>query len=63
MACLPRKYLSFAESKDESERIYVRTLVSLLDNFHFSMEQMESKPEALEIVDDDDEVLPNLHLL
>ncbi|KJA23414.1 hypothetical protein HYPSUDRAFT_1080701 [Hypholoma sublateritium FD-334 SS-4] len=34
-----------AGTKDESERLYVRALVALLDNFHFSMEQ-EFVPEA-----------------
>jgi U3 small nucleolar RNA-associated protein 20 len=53
---LVRKYLSLSESKDGSERVYVRTLVSLLENFPFPMEQVESKNETLEIVDDEDEL-------
>ena len=52
---LVRKYLTLSEAKDESERVYVRTVVSLLENFRFSMDQVVSKNEALDIVDDDDE--------
>ncbi|KAJ6513279.1 hypothetical protein C8R45DRAFT_857772 [Mycena sanguinolenta] len=36
---LVQKYLRLSRAKDASERVYVRTLVCLLDNFHFSMEQ------------------------
>ncbi|KAF7374911.1 DRIM domain-containing protein [Mycena sanguinolenta] len=36
---LVQKYLRLSRAKDASERVYVRTLVSLLDNFHFPMEQ------------------------
>ncbi|KAJ7035036.1 armadillo-type protein [Mycena alexandri] len=35
---LVQKYLRLSRAKDASERVYVRTLVSLLDNFHFPME-------------------------
>lgn len=42
---LVQKYLKLSRTKDESERVYVRALVALLDNFHFSMEQ-EFLPEA-----------------
>ncbi|KAI0090560.1 armadillo-type protein [Irpex rosettiformis] len=35
-----QQYLRFARQKDESERIYIRTLVSLLDNFHFPMDSV-----------------------
>ncbi|KJA28736.1 hypothetical protein HYPSUDRAFT_617773 [Hypholoma sublateritium FD-334 SS-4] len=42
---LVQKYLKLSRTKDESERVYVRALVALLDNFHFSMEQ-EFVPEA-----------------
>jgi len=52
---LVRKYLSLSEAKDISERVYVRTLVSLLDNFHFSMDQVESKIGAVEVAEDEDE--------
>lgn len=37
---LVQKYLKLSRMKDESERIYVRTLVALLDNFHFPMEEV-----------------------
>jgi U3 small nucleolar RNA-associated protein 20 len=36
---LVQKYLRLSRAKDASERVYVRTLVALLDNFHFPMEQ------------------------
>jgi hypothetical protein len=61
---LVRKYLRLAESKNEHERVYVRTLVSLLNNFHFPMDQVVSMNEV-EIVDDEDESgqdLPELAL-
>ncbi|KAG6844945.1 hypothetical protein H0H87_002278 [Tephrocybe sp. NHM501043] len=37
---LVQKYLKLSRAKDESERVYVRTLVALLDNFHFPMEEI-----------------------
>lgn len=37
---LVQKYLRLSREKDESERVYVRTLVALLDNFHFPMEEI-----------------------
>ncbi|KAG6897519.1 hypothetical protein C0992_000745 [Termitomyces sp. T32_za158] len=37
---LVQKYLKLSRAKDESERVYIRTLVSLLDNFHFPMEEI-----------------------
>jgi U3 small nucleolar RNA-associated protein 20 len=52
---LVRKYLSLSQSKDESQRVYVRTLVGLLDNFHFPMDQVVLKNESLETADDADE--------
>ncbi|KAJ7756392.1 armadillo-type protein [Mycena maculata] len=36
---LVQKYLRLSRAKDASERVYVRTLVALLDNFHFPMEE------------------------
>ncbi|KAG6840218.1 hypothetical protein C0991_008139 [Blastosporella zonata] len=39
---LVQKYLKLSRAKDESERVYVRTLVALLDNFHFPMEEIVS---------------------
>jgi U3 small nucleolar RNA-associated protein 20 len=40
---LVQKYLKLCRAKDTSERVYVRTLVSLLDNFHFPMEDIASE--------------------
>ena len=37
---LVQKYLRLSREKDESERVYIRTLVVLLDNFHFPMEEI-----------------------
>ncbi|KAF8206463.1 armadillo-type protein [Mycena galopus ATCC 62051] len=45
---LVQKYLRLSRAKDASERVYVRTLVSLLDNFHFPMEQAVPMVEAVE---------------
>ena len=35
---LVQKYIKLSRAKDESERVYLRALVALLDNFHFPME-------------------------
>ncbi|KAF9555058.1 hypothetical protein CPC08DRAFT_643460 [Agrocybe pediades] len=43
---LVQKYIKLSKAKDESERVYIRTLVALLDNFHFPMEQEVAVPEA-----------------
>jgi len=43
---LVQKYLKLSKAKDESERVYVRTLVALLDNFHFPMEESLPTIEA-----------------
>ncbi|KAJ7637747.1 armadillo-type protein [Mycena polygramma] len=48
---LVQKYLRLSRAKDASERVYVRTLVSLLDNFHFPMDQAVPPP----IVEDTNE--------
>ncbi|KAJ7475832.1 armadillo-type protein [Mycena latifolia] len=50
---LVQKYLRLSRAKDASERVYVRTLVSLLDNFHFPMEQ--AIPVVEEVVEPDEE--------
>ncbi|PPQ91255.1 hypothetical protein CVT25_006372 [Psilocybe cyanescens] len=42
---LVQKYIKLSRAKDESERVYVRTLVALLDNFHFPMEEVVVVPE------------------
>ncbi|KAJ7158771.1 armadillo-type protein [Mycena filopes] len=54
---LVQKYLRLSRAKDASERVYVRTLVSLLDNFHFPMEDaIPVIPEAPENEADEDDV-------
>ncbi|KAF8161520.1 armadillo-type protein [Crassisporium funariophilum] len=60
---LVQKYLKLSRAKDESERVYVRALVALLDNFHFPMEavipSVETVPEdTLEGDGDDEEEAP-----
>ena len=42
---LVRKYIKLSKAKDESERVYIRTLVAVLDNFHFPMDEA-AEPEA-----------------
>lgn len=37
---LVQQYLRLSKVKDASERVYVRTLVSILDNFHFPMSDL-----------------------
>jgi U3 small nucleolar RNA-associated protein 20 len=51
---LVQKYLGLSESKD-GECVYVRTLVSLLDNFHFPIDQIISENGAVDTMDDEDE--------
>ncbi|KAJ7104174.1 armadillo-type protein, partial [Mycena belliarum] len=51
---LVQKYLRLSRAKDASERVYVRTLVSLLDNFHFPMEQAIPVVEETEEPDEED---------
>ncbi|KAI0820961.1 armadillo-type protein [Irpex lacteus] len=41
-----QQYLRLARQKDESERIFIRTLVSLLDNFHFPMDGVVEADQA-----------------
>ncbi|KAJ6608583.1 armadillo-type protein [Mycena sp. CBHHK59/15] len=51
---LVQKYLRLSRAKDASERVYVRTLVSLLDNFHFPMEQPVHSSDIDANEDDED---------
>lgn len=37
---LVQRYLRLAKIKDASERVYIRALVALLDNFHFAMDNV-----------------------
>jgi U3 small nucleolar RNA-associated protein 20 len=41
---LVRSYIRLAKEKTEQEKFFIRTVVALLDNFHFAME--EAVPEA-----------------
>ena len=41
-----QKYLKLSKAKDESERVYLRALVALLDNFHFPMEEVVVETET-----------------
>lgn len=47
-----QQYLRLIRNKDSSERIYVRTLVSLLDNFHFPMDSVVEVNQAAEEIGD-----------
>ena len=49
---LVQRYLKLSRDRDESERVYVRTLVAVLENFHFPMEEI-APPQVLEIADVD----------
>lgn len=42
---LVQKYLRLLRAQDESERVYIRTLVCLLDSFHFPMEEVVPERE------------------
>ncbi|PFH47399.1 hypothetical protein AMATHDRAFT_67804 [Amanita thiersii Skay4041] len=50
---LIQKYITLSKAKDESERIYIRTLVSILDNFHFPMEDETAEVEQDQVIGDD----------
>jgi U3 small nucleolar RNA-associated protein 20 len=56
---LVQRYLKSSRDRDESERVYVRTLVAVLENFHFPMEQIvpPQAPEAADDVDADSDEL------
>ena len=65
---LVRKYIKLSKAKDESERVYIRTLVAVLDNFHFPMDEAAEPEideadaeEAGEAGDDDDEARKEAH--
>ncbi|KAF8622933.1 hypothetical protein AX15_006611 [Amanita polypyramis BW_CC] len=50
---LVQKYVKLSKAKDESERTYIRTLVAVLDGFHFPMEDA-AEPEADEVMANED---------
>jgi U3 small nucleolar RNA-associated protein 20 len=53
---LVQKYLTLSERKDESERVYIRTLVALLDNFHFPMDEVLPTEPIVEDIDGEGDV-------
>ncbi|KAI0782968.1 armadillo-type protein [Abortiporus biennis] len=60
---LVQQYLRLMRTKDAQERVYIRTIVSILDNFHFSMDAMveqtrETEPESAEQDDEAADDLP-----
>ncbi|KAF8623398.1 hypothetical protein AX17_007436 [Amanita inopinata Kibby_2008] len=53
---LVRKYVKLSKTKDEFERVYIRTLVAILDNFHFPMEDvLEADQDVVGAGDDEDD--------
>lgn len=52
---LVQKLIKLSKVKDESERVYVRALVAVLDNFHFPMDEM-----VVEEGEDEDETEESL---
>lgn len=62
---LIQKYLRLAKRKDESERVYVRALVAILEHFHFEVDA-SSDPAGAENRydgDDDDEDSPQQEVI
>jgi len=59
---LVQRHLRNAKEKNASEKAYVRTVVSVLDNFHFAMEDVVQQPvEELGVnVDEETEVIPSI---
>ncbi|CAA7260357.1 unnamed protein product [Cyclocybe aegerita] len=58
---LVQKYLKLSRAKDESERVYIRALVSLLDNFHFSMDETVAASEGNVEGDEDEDDMEGVH--
>lgn len=52
---LIQKYIKLSSQKRESERAYARTLVAILENFHFPMEEAVSTTAEDEGEDEDEE--------
>jgi len=48
---LVQKYLTLSERKDASERVYIHTLVALLGNFHFPMDEALPTEPIVEEID------------
>ena len=59
---LVQQYLRSTKEKNSNEKTYVRTVVSVLDNFHFAMEDVVRQPvEELGVnVEDGTEVVPSI---
>ncbi|KAF8901183.1 armadillo-type protein, partial [Gymnopilus junonius] len=56
---LVQKYIKLSKLKDESERVYIRALVAVLDHFHFPMDDTIAIPEPVDedaAAEDDEEV-------
>lgn len=54
---LVQKLIKLSKVKDESERVYVRALVAVLDNFHFPMDEMAVEEDEDEDEDETEESL------
>ncbi|KAI0667027.1 armadillo-type protein [Trametes maxima] len=56
---LVQRYLKLAKQKDASEKVYVRTIVAILDSFHFPMEEAVQEDDGQDLagagLDDEDE--------
>ena len=57
---LVQQYLKMSRAKDTSERLYIRTIVAILDNFHFPMDEIAvpdsgGEIDAVESEDADEE--------
>ncbi|KAI0705265.1 armadillo-type protein [Cerioporus squamosus] len=52
---LVQRYLKLAKQKDPSERVYVRTIVAVLDSFHFPMDQTVPEDDAAAMMSADAE--------
>ena len=59
---LVQQYLRSAKEKNANEKTYVRTVVSVLDNFHFSMEDIVQQPvEELGVdMEDETQAVPSI---
>ncbi|KAG8220545.1 armadillo-type protein [Butyriboletus roseoflavus] len=50
---LVQKYVRSSKDKDGAVRVHVRTLVAILENFHFPMEEAVQEADAIVIADDE----------
>ena len=59
---LVQQYLRSAKEKNAKEKTYVRTVVSVLDNFHFAMDDIVQQPvEELGVnMEDESEAVPSI---